>query len=71
MSDTPTPRTKRASAKPQPVHDDLAAIAERAYQKFVARGFAHGHDREDWTAAEAELAAERATRRPRRAAAKS
>jgi hypothetical protein len=34
-------------------------IAERAYARFVARGFVHGCDREDWLAAEAELRAER------------
>jgi hypothetical protein len=30
-------------------------IAKRAYEKFVARGRAHGSDREDWIAAEREL----------------
>ena len=29
-------------------------IAERAYERFVARGCVHGHDVEDWLAAEAE-----------------
>ena len=30
-------------------------IAERAYERFVERGGEHGHDVEDWLAAEAEL----------------
>ncbi len=39
-------------AKRQPTSDEIAA---RAYEKYVARGRAHGYDREDWLAAEAEL----------------
>jgi len=38
------------------VTDD--AIAKRAFEKFVARGCAHGRDQEDWDAAERELNAE-------------
>jgi hypothetical protein len=34
------------------------AIARRAYEKYVARGGAHGSDQEDWAAAERELMAE-------------
>jgi Protein of unknown function (DUF2934) len=34
------------------------AIAQRAYEKFLARGGAHGFDQEDWTEAERELTAE-------------
>jgi hypothetical protein len=34
------------------------AVAERAYDRFCARGCAHGFDEEDWIAAEAELIAE-------------
>lgn len=34
------------------------AIAKRAYQKFIARGSAHGSAEEDWVAAERELTAE-------------
>jgi large subunit ribosomal protein L7/L12 len=30
-------------------------IAARAYERFVARGHQHGHDVEDWIAAEADL----------------
>ena len=38
------------------VADD--AIATRAYEKFVARGSAHGRHEEDWAAARMELIAE-------------
>ena len=31
------------------------AIARRAYELFEARGFEHGHDKEDWFQAESEL----------------
>jgi ribosomal protein L7/L12 len=34
----------------------LDQIAAHAYQRFVARGGEHGHDVEDWLAAERELA---------------
>jgi len=30
-------------------------IAEHAYARFVARGYVHGHDVEDWLAAETDL----------------
>jgi hypothetical protein len=30
-------------------------IAMRAYERFCARGYQHGHDVEDWLAAEREL----------------
>lgn len=36
----------------------VEALAKRAYEKFLARGCAHGHDQEDWLAAEQELIAE-------------
>jgi hypothetical protein len=36
----------------RPTQDE---VANRAYEHFVARGCAHGHDREDWLRAEAEL----------------
>ncbi|MEO8549612.1 MAG: DUF2934 domain-containing protein [Kofleriaceae bacterium] len=35
------------------IHAD--AVAARAYERFIARGGEHGHDVEDWVAAEAEL----------------
>jgi len=31
------------------------AVARRAYERFLARGGSHGHDVEDWLAAEREL----------------
>ena len=34
-----------------------AHIAQRAYELFEERGFAHGHDVEDWLQAERELTA--------------
>lgn len=34
----------------------LDQISARAYQRFVERGCEHGHDVEDWIAAERELA---------------
>jgi hypothetical protein len=40
------------------------AIAVRAYELFLARGGAHGHDREDWFQAEREIT----TRAPAREA---
>jgi ribosomal protein L7/L12 len=38
-------------------------IAARAYERFVARGREHGHDVEDWLAAEADLKRGRAKAR--------
>ncbi|HEY1552624.1 MAG TPA: DUF2934 domain-containing protein [Kofleriaceae bacterium] len=35
--------------------DRNARVAARAYELFAARGFEHGHDVEDWLAAEAEV----------------
>ena len=36
-------------------HVDPKAIAERAYQLYLARGGEDGHDFEDWVCAEQEL----------------
>ena len=48
-------------AQPSTKHPvSTESIAERAYQKFVARGRTHGADREDWVAAERELSAGKA-----------
>jgi hypothetical protein len=33
----------------------MSQIAARAYERFLARGGEHGHDVEDWLAAEAEV----------------
>jgi hypothetical protein len=35
-----------------------ADIAKRAYERYEARGCAHGFDREDWNAASRELSSE-------------
>jgi hypothetical protein len=32
-----------------------AEVARRAYELYIARGYQHGHDVEDWLRAEAEL----------------
>lgn len=37
-----------------PAHDE---IARRAFERFIARGCQHGHDVDDWLAAEQELSA--------------
>lgn len=39
-----------------PAHE---VIAVRAYERFVARGYQHGFDVEDWLAAERELSSHR------------
>jgi len=44
-------RTDHA-AKRNPIRD---AIATFAYERFVARGCQHGHDLDDWLAAEQEF----------------
>ena len=53
-------RARKTKADATTVTDELIApscdvIAERAYVRFCARGGEHGHDVEDWLAAEAEL----------------
>jgi hypothetical protein len=48
------PKASRAR-KTTPAQSPTQEIAARAYQRFVERGGAHGHDVEDWLAAEAEL----------------
>jgi hypothetical protein len=45
--------------RPDPIPIEL--IAQRAYELFVERGGAHGHDVEDWLTAESELLRKRAT----------
>lgn len=52
----PMPSAVVHLVQPETVAD--AAIATRAYEKFVARGSAHGRDEEDWATAKAELLAE-------------
>lgn len=45
-------QTMQSGGAPTPARDDIAV---RAYARFEARGFQHGHDVEDWLAAEREL----------------
>jgi hypothetical protein len=50
---------------PSPVHDTAAVaptpasnfeeVARRAYERFLMRGGSHGHDKDDWFAAEREV----------------
>jgi hypothetical protein len=59
----PPPTTSRrrgraASKAPRPFSPSSDAIAQRAYEIFVRRGAAHGHDWDDWLAAERELRVE-------------
>ena len=59
------PRRRRSDALPKrdPIRE---AIANRAYELFLARGRAHGHDVDDWIAAENELMDRRQAPAPRR-----
>ncbi len=50
---TRAPRVARA--KQSMTSDVSARVAQRAYERFAGRGYLHGHDVEDWLAAEAEL----------------
>jgi uncharacterized protein HemX len=50
-----TSAPKRATRQATAAEPTLDAIAVRAYELFEARGYAHGHDVEDWLRAEAEL----------------
>jgi hypothetical protein len=45
-----TKKTNHTSTKLDP-----AQVAQRAYEMYLRRGAAHGHDLEDWLAAEQEL----------------
>jgi DUF2934 family protein len=49
---TPTPTTL---AQPAGVEGD---VARRAYELYLLRGGAHGHDQDDWLQAERELTRE-------------
>lgn len=44
------------------------SVAERAYLKFLDRGGEHGHDMEDWLAAENEDKSEKSSVKPKGAA---
>lgn len=46
----------RFQARARQLQEDMQErIADRAYQKFVERGYEHGHHEQDWLDAEAEL----------------
>jgi hypothetical protein len=47
---------RKAATLGDPASVDPGAVAHRAYLRFVERGYAHGHDLEDWIVAERELA---------------
>jgi hypothetical protein len=42
-------------ASPRPARLDADRIAQRAYERYEARGYEDGHDMEDWLEAEREL----------------
>jgi hypothetical protein len=57
---SPTPRVRKAAVKGSPrvtISEDVrrGMIAEGAYLRAERRGFAPGHEEEDWIAAEAEV----------------
>lgn len=45
-------------AKASPAELTPEAVAQRAYEKFLARGAQHGNDLQDWLEAERELKGE-------------
>lgn len=47
--------TTSAPKRVQRTETETDEVARLAYEKFLARGGEHGHDLEDWLAAEAEL----------------
>jgi len=50
------PKSRRVTVPPAPASLAPSEIAARAYELFLRRGCTHGHDWEDWLAAERELA---------------
>jgi hypothetical protein len=56
---TSAPKVSRARKSDAPANDSAQSmrdlIAQRAYERFIARGYQHGHDVEDWLHAEREL----------------
>ncbi len=52
---TSAPKLARARTTTATAALSYDAVAERAFVRFCARGGEHGHDVEDWLAAEAEL----------------
>ena len=62
-------RTTRRAGKdqaPTPSALERDEIARRAYDIFIARGCAHGHDLQDWLEAETTLLTERSFHRLKR-----
>jgi len=51
----PSNSPRRRTRKTAPVDRDRQAVAQRAYELFLARGGSHGDDVNDWLAAEREL----------------
>jgi len=51
-SETIVKKTRKATAKPAPTHDEIAA---RAYQIYQERGYTAGDPMQDWLQAEREL----------------
>jgi len=47
--------------KPKKSNKPAQSISELAYNKFLERGGEHGHDLEDWLAAEREINAKKTT----------
>lgn len=60
-------RTGIAGGGPSP-DERQRMIREAAYYRFIRRGFAHGHDLDDWLAAEADLLSGNPEQQPARVA---
>ena len=58
-TDVQQSRTTSTDNLPSSVQPSEGDIATRAYDRYLARGRADGHDIDDWLAAEQELANER------------
>ncbi len=69
---TSAPKVSRARKGDTPTTESTQVvrdlIAQRAYERFIARGYQHGHDVEDWLSAERELTQPRRLRHKRRVA---
>ncbi|MDB4966233.1 MAG: hypothetical protein JWN44_1922 [Myxococcales bacterium] len=57
---TSAPKVSRTRKSDEPTQMqatqlEYEQVAARAYERFCARGFQHGHDVEDWLAAEDDL----------------
>ncbi len=50
-----TKKKTEVSVKAQAPEPTTEAVAQRAYEKFQARGGVHGNDLQDWLEAEQEL----------------